>query len=300
MNWLLALLVLFFYASGNGYAQSAANPFELLHRLPQAARMTAGAENNEVVVVRNPFDLIPHKIPGATKAVSANQTKPFEPSTFLPRGNSMPQAGLFGFLTFLVLFFVFSVSSNRAALGKAWRSFLSDTALSLVQREASGFVGITPYYLLYASFLLNAGLFIFLVTRFFASEKFNNVAFLFFCLLLSVFAFVSKHILLNIMSVLFPVREEAGRYNFLIIIFNCILGVFLLPCNLMLAFNQEYQILLVFWMLGLIMVFYLYRSFRSSALTRKFWGTSNFHFLLYLCAVEIAPVFIVVKLASRL
>jgi Domain of unknown function (DUF4271) len=300
MNRLWVLLTVLFLAHGFGYAQSAANPFELLHRLPQAARVTGEVSKNEPVVSRNPFDLVPHKIPSATQTISTNETRPFEPSTFLPRGNTLPQEGLFGFLTFLLLFFVFSVSSNRAALGKAWRSFLSDTALSLVQREASGFVGITPYYLLYASFLLNAGLFIFLVTRFFAAEKFNNISFLLFCLLLSILAFVSKHILLSVMSFLFPVREEVGRYNFLIIIFNCILGVFLLPCNLMLAFNQEYQILLVFWMLGLVMVFYLYRSFRSSSLTRKFLGTSNFHFLLYLCAVEIAPVFIVIKLASRL
>jgi hypothetical protein len=300
MNRLLVLLTVLFLAHGLGYTQSAANPFELLHRLPHAARLTGEVGKNEVVEVRNPFDVVSHKMPGATQAISINQTRPFEPATFLPRGNSLPKEGLFGFLTFLVLFFVFSVSSNRAALGKAWRSFLSDTTLSLVQREASGFVGITPYYLLYVSFLLNAGLFIFLVTRFFASEKFNNIAFLFFCILLSIVAFVSKHILLSIMSFLFPVRGEVSRYNFLIIIFNCVLGLFLLPCNLVLAFNQEYQILLVFWMLGLIMVFYVYRSFRSSALTRKFWGTSNFHFLLYLCTVEIAPVFIVVKLASRL
>lgn len=295
-----ALLTLLLLSLLKGRAQSASNPFELLHRLPKTALKTG--EDGQLVanVPANPYDVVRHRPPGASVGVATNVTRPFEPSTFLPRGNRLPKEALFGYLTALVLFFVYSVASNRAAVSKAWRGFLSDTSLNLVQREASGFVGITPYYMLYANFLFHAGLFAFLVTRLFAGDKFNNLSFLIFCLGLSFLTFLSKHFLLRVMAWLFPVQEEVRRYNFLIIIFNCVLGIFLLVCNLMLAFNENYQALLVFWMIGLVMVFYIYRGLRSSALSRKFWGTSNFHFLLYLCSVEIAPILIVVKLASRL
>jgi len=272
------------------WGQSAVNPFELRFRLN-----TASVTGDTGPL--NPFDVVPHRVPGATKSLSENKTEGFRPFSVLPRGGGLPSSALFWVLVSMVGFLSFSVAANRAVVSRAWRGFLSDNALTLIQREASGFVGSTPYYLLYASFVLNAGLFIFLVTRFFRKDTFNNLPFLLMCVGASASVFLAKHLLLRILAWLFPVRDEVRRYNFLIIVFNCVLGLFLLPCNLLLAFTPDYQALLVFWMLGLVFVFYTYRAMRSTAIGGKFLAVSQFHFLLYLCTVEIAPVLFVIKLA---
>jgi hypothetical protein len=106
--------------------------------------------------------------------------------------------------------------------------------------------------------------------------------------------------MLSIVGNLFSIETEVRKYNFLIVIFNCILGLFLVPFNLLIAFSAKagsQQLLLVSWMLGLVAIFYAYRSLRASGIGAKFLTQSPIHFLLYFCAVEIAPVLLLVKLA---
>jgi hypothetical protein len=273
-------------------AQSADNPFEMKYRL---SKLAAAASRPAAA---NPFDVKPHQPPGAAVALAENVTKPFRPSSFLPKeGDTLSNFGLFATLVAMLVFFTFCMTANRKVVGKAWRGFLNDNGLTVAQREASGFVGITPYFFLYASFLLNAAMFMFLVVRVFRKETFNNWAFLLTCLAVALVIFLSKHLLLAVVKALFPVEKEARRYDFLIIVFNCVLGVFLLPLNFLLALSEDaYSHFWVFWTLGLVTLFYAYRSFRSSQISGKFLADNQFHFLLYLCAIEIAPVLLVIKL----
>ncbi|MCB0527527.1 MAG: DUF4271 domain-containing protein [Saprospiraceae bacterium] len=286
------LCFLFSVLSAWLYGQSASNPFELKHRL-QASAATEGHTGPA-----NPFDVAPHRPPGVARTLAENTTTPFRPSRWLPRrGDTLSGFALFGILALIFTFMTLSVAANRKSVGKAWRGFLNENGLTVAQREASGFVGITPYLLLYSSFLLNAGIFMFLVVRIFRKESFNNFSFLLVCLLLSAVIFLSKHLILNITGWLFPVEKEVSRYNFLITIFNCILGLFLMPFNFLLAYaKDDYKEFLVFWTLGLVAIFYLYRAIRSGRISSKFLADHQFHFLLYLCAVEIAPVVLVAKL----
>lgn len=276
-------------------SQTASNPFEMVHRLPKTALSASG-----IAAPTNPFDVMPHRIPGLPEVLAKNTTEVFNPFAVLPRGGNLPNGVLFSVLLSIFGLLTFSVAANRSAVEKAWRGFLNDNALNLAQREASGIVGSTPYYMLYLNFLLNAGVFIFLVTRIFQEETFNNLYFLLICIGGAFFTFLFKHVMLNYMSFLFSREQEIRRYNFLIIIFNCVLGLFLVPFNLLIAFSAkgDYQILLVFWMLGLVTIFYAYRAFRTGSIGSKFLSSSPFHFLLYLCTVEIAPVLLLVKLAT--
>jgi hypothetical protein len=277
--------------------QAAVNPFDLIHRLPKEVLAAAGS--GELIPATNPFDVVAHRTPAATQVLSENKTEAFRPFSILPRGNGLSGTLLFGLLVAMFAVLTLSVAANRSAVGKAWRGFLNDNALTQAQREATGIVGSTPYYLLYLNFLLNIGLFIFLVIRFFTQDRFNNAAFLFICLIGGAGIFLSKHVMFSVMRYLFPLETEINRYNFLIIIFNCILGLFLVPFNFMIAFGSEsfYQGLLVFWVLGLVSIFYIYRSLRALNIGSKFLVSDQFHFLLYLCTVEVAPVVLLAKLA---
>ena len=291
---LSGLLLTCFCAIGHG--QNATNPFELLHRLPREVLAAEGI----TLIPTNPFDVIAHRAPVASADLAENKTEAFKPFAVLPRGGGLSGTVLAVMLLAAFAFLTFSVASNRTAVGKAWAGFLHDNGFSVAQREASGFVGTTPYYLLYGNFLFNAGIFIFLVTRVFQRDTFNNLPFLLICLAGAAGAFLSKHLMLTVMRTLFPIESEVRKYNFLIIIFNCVLGLFLVPFNLLIAFSAKQgsqQLLLVSWMLGLVAIFYAYRSLRASAIGAKYLTISPFHFLLYFCTVEIAPLLLLVKLA---
>ena len=281
------------------WAQRATNlnPFDITARLPKSHRSAAPETVKPDTSAANPFDVVPHRAPGASSGISQSIETTFSPLAALPRGDALSNIFLFWLLVGLVAFLSFSIASKRSVVIKAWRGFLNDSALSVAQKEASGFLGSTPYFLLYASFLLNAGAFIFLIARFFNPREFNNLGFLGVCMLLSCFLFLSKHVFLTFIGWLFPVSAEVRQYNFLILIFNCVLGLFLIPFNFLVAFVQKYSGFLVFWALGLALIFYAYRSLRAATIGRKFLSGNLFHFLLYLCTVEIAPVFILIKLA---
>ena len=290
-RFICALIMLVLPLRGEG--QSSGNPFDLSHRLVRSALPAAGD------VVSNPFDLVSHQVPGAGVAMARNETARINPFAVLPRGGGMPGSALFSVLLLVLAFLTFSVATNRTALGKSWRAFLNDNALNVAMREASGLVGSTPYYMLFINYLANAGVFIFLMTRAFQGEKFNNLKFLLVCMLVTSILMLGKQLLVNIVSFLFSVPEEARRYNFLTVIFDCVLGLFLAPFNLMIAFavQGDYQILMAFWMVGLLLVFYGYRTLRALTIGSKFLGSTPFHFLLYLCVVEILPLVILTKLA---
>lgn len=297
MNRILLFGFAFWGVLSPALAQNASNPFELLHRLPKEVATTVG----EGVSARlsNPFDVVPHQAPARLLARTDERDMAARPFAVLPKGGGLSGGMLAALLLAAFTFLTFSVANNRSSVGKAWAGFLNDNGFTVAQREASGFIGTTPYYLMYVNFLFNAGIFVFLVTRVFQKETYNNLYFLLFCLLASIIAFLSKHVMIAFMRNLFPVEAEMRKYNFLIVIFNCVLGLFLVPFNLLIAFSSKgsHQLLLVSWMLGVVAIFYAYRSLRASAMGAKFLVQSPFHFLLYLCTVEIAPVLLLVKLA---
>lgn len=281
-------------------AVSAQNPFDLTHRLPKP--VPAG-EAGVRKAPENPFDVVAHRRP-ARSVLTGNEApvirrlQPRAWYTAIPRGDTLSASAILGVLIGLVAFLSLAIALNRTAVLRAWRGFLTDTGLALAQRESQGLAGNTPYYFLYVNFLLNAGFFFFLITKSFRGNLFNNWLFLLVCFVLAWVVFLSKHLLISMMSALFNVEKDAGRYNFLIVIFNCVLGLFLLPFNFIIAFANDIRDFLVSWTVGLVLVFYAYRAIRASRAGLNYLAVDQFHFLLYLCAVEIAPVMLIVKLVS--
>ena len=300
---LFKVLLFVLAAVGASAQQVTLNPFDITRRLSGAAAVAASRPGPGAAADLapgrggNPFNVIGHRAPGVARGISESMERTFRPLEVLPTGDALPDTFIFWMLVAMLGFLSVSIATKRNIVVKAWRSFLNDSALSLAQREASGLTGSTPYFLLYASFLLNAGAFIFLIARFFDPKAFNNFGFLVICLLLSGLLFLSKHMFLRLIAWLYPVANEVRRYNFLITIFNCVLGLFLVPFNFLVAFVRDFGGFMVFWTLGLAVIFYMYRSVRAASIGQKFLSGNLFHFLLYLCTVEIAPVIILVKLA---
>ncbi len=107
----------------------------------------------------------------------------------------------------------------------------------------------------------------------------------------------AKHIALNVIAYIFPIQKEVRQYSFMIMIFNIVLGVALAPVNLIVAYSTPTTlsslILVLFTLIGL---FYLFRHLRGIMIANKYLVFHKFHFLLYICTVEIAPMMVLLKL----
>lgn len=208
----------------------------------------------------------------------------------------------FWVMAFLGAWFVLSVVYNRQAAVRVWAGFLTNNALQVNQRDLNAYLGTTPYALLQINFLLNSGVFVFFLVQVFSPDRYNNIKFFLLCAFVTPLLMMSKRGILAIVSRIYPVKTEAERYDFLVLTFNCVLGLFLFPFNFVTAFYKEDGGFLVFWLLALVVLFYAYRAIRGLSIGQKIFAEHPFHFLLYLCVAELSPIVLiwkVVDIASR-
>lgn len=116
------------------------------------------------------------------------------------------------------------------------------------------------------------------------------------CLGLSAIYFV-KFMGLKVLGWLFNMKEGANSYIFVVFIMNKVIGIFLLPFVVMLAFMQgpSYTIALVLSWVG-VGGLLIYRFILTYAAVRNQVRFNPFHFFLYLCAFEVAPLLLIYKL----
>ncbi len=275
--------------------QEGGNPFDLRPRLS----LPALEEDSAVAApTGNPFDLV------ATTPATARPQPTIEPRQVVPDKSPAPSSPMASYRRFLLianlillLLLAILVTLFRGQVVKAYRAFLNDNILSQLQREREAGGGM-PYYFLYGLFLLNAGLFVFLLARHygmdFSPDYWSGLA---YCIGGTASLFLAKHIILNFLAFVFPVKKEVQLYSFTIIIFSIMLGFFLVIANLLLAYMPEkaFQLALYGAYAG-IGATYLFRSMRGLFIANRFLLFHKFHFLLYICTVEIAPVLVLAKL----
>lgn len=151
-------------------------------------------------------------------------------------------------------------------------------------------------------FVMSAGLYINLVLQHYqfipAKGPFSNfwVMYAYCCLGLAVI-YLGKFISLKLIGWLLNVKKAADSYSFIVFIINKMIGVFLVPFIVLLAFTNEpvYSISLVLSWCGIGALF-LYRFILGFSAIRKEVRFNMFHFILYLGAFEVAPLLLIYKL----
>lgn len=181
----------------------------------------------------------------------------------------------------------------RPLLAKIYRSVLNEGLFSQLYRERqNGRLGLfLPNYLL---FFATAGFFVYLVGQAFEWLP-SDRPWVYWRQFAGVVAgyYLAKHIVLWLLGLLFPVREPVSKYSFLIMLFGIIIGMVLIPVNLLISYAPTSATqLMVYLGIGLVVLLYLLRAGRSFLLTASFLPVGALHFLLYICAVEIAPLLI--------
>lgn len=155
-----------------------------------------------------------------------------------------------------------------------------------------------PSLLFNGFFVASAGLYATFMLHYFQLVPVKNFWLLYFycALALSVIYFV-KFLGLIICGWLFNMRKAADSYTFIVFIINKVIGVSLLPFIVLLAFTDGviYEVALVLSWCTVAGLF-LYRFILGFAAIRNEVKLNLFHFFLYLCAFEIAPLLLIYKL----
>ncbi len=304
LKYLLFLIFVSAYCSL--MAQSAINPFELKHRAPnspanpfniakpkQESADSSLRERNpfQKQISTNPFDLLE----SSPKRTSVDEN--FFPDPAIKPINRPENPGfLFWFLLSVLLFFTAIISISRKRLEQVYHAFLNDNMLRQIHRTNKGMVSIS-YFLLYLLFFVNLGLFIFLSAGQFGLVFSRHFTFLLLLISGIGLVFIAKHLLLFLVGKIFPIEKEIKLYNFTIMVFGIILGLLLLPSNLLITYAPpEIARIGVYVAVGAILAIYLFRSLRGLAIGSRYLMLHKFHFLLYLCAVEILPVIVLLKI----
>lgn len=108
--------------------------------------------------------------------------------------------------------------------------------------------------------------------------------------------YLIKFIGLKIMGWMFNIRQAADSYIFIVFIINKVIGIFLLPFLVLLAFTEDpiYSVALVLSWAGLACLL-LYRFILGLTAVRNEVRFNLFHFILYIAAVEVAPLFLIYR-----
>jgi Domain of unknown function (DUF4271) len=204
--------------------------------------------------------------------------------------------GLFYLLVFLLITYGLLRLVFPKYFSDLFRLFFRTT---LKQRQISEQLMQTPLpsLLLNGFFVFSTGLYIAFVLQHFKLDPFDNfwLLFLYCCLGLSAIYFI-KFIGLKISGWIFNMKEAADSYVFIVFVVNKMIGILLLPFLILLAFALGDVYSVAFTMSFCIVAGLIaYRFILSFAAIRNQVRVNPFHFFLYLCAFEIAPLLLIYK-----
>jgi len=203
---------------------------------------------------------------------------------------------LFYLLLVLLILFALIRRAFPRYFGDLFRLFFRTT---LKQRQIREQLMQTPLpsLLLNGFFVISGGLYATLLVQHYGLNPVNSfwLLLLYCCLGLAAGYFV-KFLGLKVLGWLFNMKEAADSYIFIVFIVNKMIGILLLPFLIVLAFAVGDVLttgLTLSWclLIGLLG----YRIILTFAAVRNQVKVNPFHFFLYLCAFEIAPLLLVYK-----
>jgi Domain of unknown function (DUF4271) len=247
---------------------------------------------------QNPFDILRGESANENNGVGTTQNKTSPASSLLDKETYSKNFIFWVFLVVLILM-AFIVAGGRSAIRTAYQAVTSDNALRQIYKEPMGW-GSFGYLSLYVMFWINTGIFAFLLMSYYKMKPpfgFGQFGTFMACVAGVSGLIVLKHTVLYLVAKVFPIEKEVRTYNFIIMTVGIILGLILMPINIFVAYSDpKLSFAFVYLGIAMIVLAYLVRSLRSLPLAAPFLIDNRFHFLLYLCTVEIAPLLVISKI----
>jgi hypothetical protein len=155
-----------------------------------------------------------------------------------------------------------------------------------------------PSVLMNIFFVLSAGLYLNFILVFFELNITDNFWLQYaYCAGALAIIYVVKFVGLKLTGWVFNVSNATDAYIFIVFIVNKVLGIFLLPFLLLLAFTTGplYGAAIYLSWIGIALLL-IYRFILSYAAVRKEVKLNSFHFVLYVLSFEVVPLLLIYKL----
>ncbi|HMQ06278.1 MAG TPA: DUF4271 domain-containing protein [Saprospiraceae bacterium] len=208
----------------------------------------------------------------------------------------LPAQSVLSFIVLMLSMILLAVVANvrRSIFGKVVKSIFNDNILKATQKEEdNGKSG--AMIILYIIFLLNLSTFIYLFVNWFYPHTSLSWWLIFGGITI---IYLIRHLFLTLFSNIFQDNMASVHYSFMIAVFNLLIGIFLFPANLIIAFAPDKisftTLIISMVILGLI---YLIRYTRGIIQGLLLFSHSLFHFFLYLCTFEVIPLLVIVRVA---
>ncbi|WP_345082767.1 DUF4271 domain-containing protein [Nemorincola caseinilytica] len=183
-----------------------------------------------------------------------------------------------------------------------WRAFVNPTLSNRQLKEQLQSAGL-PNFLMNVFFAFAGGAYIYYVVKFFTAEPQGSVppSLLIIMLIAGTgIIYVAKYAAVRFSGWAFRVEGITEHYLFNVFLINKILAITLLPFIIVLAFGgREWvqQVVVVSFIAAGALL--LNRYMRSWKVFGSFFQYSKFHFFMYLCASELLPLAVLMKLLVK-
>ena len=222
------------------------------------------------------------------------------PTEILKEGTKKPFIGKEWLFYYLILLLIIFGLLRRAFAKYFYDLFRVFFRTTLKQRQTQEQLLQSPLPSVFMNifFILSAGLYVNFVLQHFQLVLAGNFWLQYvYCAGGLASIYIVKFLGLKVTGWLFNVSNATDAYIFIVFIINKMLGIFLLPFLLFLAFSNEplYSIaMIISWFgIGLLLI---YRFILSYGAIRKEVNLNSFHFILYILGFEVVPLLLIYKL----
>ena len=117
--------------------------------------------------------------------------------------------------------------------------------------------------------------------------------------LLSIFI-LSKYLIEKIIATSFNIEEFSEQFNLQKVSYRTFISLLILPLNIYMFYSNNTSNVLLFCIIGIILIINLYSYLVSLKIYQNLLIGKLFYFILYLCALEIAPYYFIYYLITKL
>lgn len=183
-----------------------------------------------------------------------------------------------------------------------FRAFINPTLSNRQLKDQLQGAGL-PNFLMNIFFAVSEGAYIYYIVKFFTPEPSGVIAPSLLIIMLIAgtgVIYISKYAAVRFSGWAFRVEGVTEHYLFNVFLINKVIAVTLIPFIIILAFADhdwaQHAIILSFITTGILL---LNRYIRSWQVFGSFFQYSKFHFFMYLCASELLPLAVLMKLLVK-
>lgn len=260
-----------------------------------------GSAQDTLLSIKDSLRQVPHPVK-VNLLDSALQKNVFYNSSLKPVAQVIKPRSAFNvdiyfyLLLAIVLFFGIARAAYSKYFSNLFRVFFnsslrqSQLADQLVQDQL-------PSLIFNVIFVISTGFYFYFLLRYLGMISYTtNLKLLSLCIAGTAAVYFVKYVTLKFTGWITGFRQEADIYTFIVFLINKIVGIFLLPVVVILAFSgrgiANIAIIISFIILSLLVMM---RFFRAFSLLQSKIRVSRFHFLLYIFSLEVLPLFIIYK-----